>query len=203
MFTLSKTTRLKSSREQIRLKGVKNDILLLPNSKYRIILEVSSINFELKSEAEQDQIIDNYQNFLNSLPCSLQILFRTRAMDLDRYIGTIKSRLTTKNTAEKEQIKDYTRFVKRLISDSKILSRTFYIVLPFDGETDSEFEIISQQLMLLEDIVRKSLDQLGIKARRLSGLEVLDLFYSFYNPEQSKVQSITSQTLELINQAVI
>jgi hypothetical protein len=202
MFTLTKETKPKSSREQIRLKGVKNDILILPDNKYRIILETSSINFELKSEDEQDAIIDNYQNFLNALPCSIQILFRVRAMDLDGYLDTFNESIKTKDKIQNEQLKNYKQFVKRLVSDSKILSRSFYIILPLDTDT-TELEVVGQQLKLLEDIVRKGFDHIGIKTRKLSGLEILDLFYSFYNPEQSKTQSITSQTLDLINQAHI
>jgi hypothetical protein len=204
MFTLVKPSNPKSSREQIRLRGVKNDILYLPDNKYRIVLEVSSINFELKSEAEQDLIIDNYQNFLNSLPCSLQILFRIRSMDLDSYLGLFEEKIKTeKSAAQKLLLKNYSQFVKRLVSDSKILSRSFYIVLPIDSDEVIEGEILGQQFKLLEDIIRKGLDHLGMKTRKLTGLEILDLFYSFYNPEKSKSQSITSQTLSLINGAYL
>ena len=54
-----------SSRKQIQIKGVKDNILLLPNNEYRVVLETSSVNFELKSEAEQDVLIDSFENFLN------------------------------------------------------------------------------------------------------------------------------------------
>ena len=78
-----------SSRRQIQIKEVKDNILILPNSEYRVILETSSVNFELKSEAEQDVLIDGFQNFLNSLNCQLQILVRVREVDVDHYIKDI------------------------------------------------------------------------------------------------------------------
>jgi hypothetical protein len=58
---------------------------VLPNQEYRLILETSSINFELKSEEEQDVMIDSFQNFLNALPCEIQILVRVREIDIDKY----------------------------------------------------------------------------------------------------------------------
>ncbi len=204
MFTLVKPSSHLSSREQIGLKGVRNDILLLPNNKYRLVLEVSSVNFELKSEAEQDHIIENYQNFLNALPCSLQILFRTRAMDLDNYLASFEDRaLRAASKIQSENLSNYCKFVKTLVSDNKILSRSFYIVVPIDTDDSTDIESISNQLKLLEDIIKKGLERLGMQTRRLSGLEILDLFYSFYNPEKSKSQSITNQVLSLINGAYV
>ena len=78
-----------SSRRQIQIKEVKDDILILPNQQYRMILETSSVNFELKSEAEQDVLIDSFQNFLNSLNSQLQILVRVREVDIDHYLEDI------------------------------------------------------------------------------------------------------------------
>lgn len=76
MFTSLKSNKRASSRRQISIKGVKDGVLILPNNQFRIALEVSSLNFELKSEAEQDALIDTYESFLNSLPGPLQIIVR-------------------------------------------------------------------------------------------------------------------------------
>ena len=65
MFLFQKSGK-KSSRRQIKIKEVKDDVLVLPSNQYRTIIETSSINFELKSEEEQDVLIDSFQNFLNS-----------------------------------------------------------------------------------------------------------------------------------------
>src|SRR5258706_6526781 len=86
MSLLSESKNKVSSRKQIEIKEVKDDILVLPNNRYCLILETSSINFELKSEAEQDIIIDNFKTFLNSLPFALQILIRVREVDIDSYL---------------------------------------------------------------------------------------------------------------------
>ena len=86
MWLLSKSKQRTGSRRQIQIKEVKDGIILLSNNQYRAVLETSSINFELKSEAEQDVIIDSFQNFLNSLSFPVQILVRVREIDADQYV---------------------------------------------------------------------------------------------------------------------
>ncbi|MFO0971391.1 MAG: hypothetical protein U0520_03545 [Candidatus Saccharimonadales bacterium] len=63
MFALQKSKTKSNSRQQIAIKGVRDGILILPGNQYRAVLEVSSLNFELKSEEEQDAIIDTYEAF--------------------------------------------------------------------------------------------------------------------------------------------
>ena len=95
MLLLNKNKNKISSRRQIQIKEVKDGILILPNNEYSLIVETSSINFELKSEEEQDILIDSFQNFLNSLPCELQVLVRVREVDIDRYFEEIgKNKVT-------------------------------------------------------------------------------------------------------------
>ena len=128
-----------SSRRQIQIKEVKDDILILPNQEYRTILETSSVNFELKSEAEQDVLIDSFQNFLNSLNCQLQILVRVREVDIDHYLEDI-SKIKDKEAEKiyKNQIDNYCSFVKNLVSGNKILSRKFYVVIPYQNDKNNK-----------------------------------------------------------------
>lgn len=189
-----------SSRRQIRIKEVKDNILILPGNKYRSIIETSAINFELKSEDEQDAIIDNFQNFLNSLPCSLQILIRVREVDIDRYLEEF-SKKESKEEEEvyKTQIQDYCSFITDLISGSKILSRRFYIVIPYDvADNKNDFALVKEQLLMNQDIVIKGFEKLGMKTRILDSLEILELFYTFYNSDQIKSQPLKSETFKPI-----
>lgn len=187
-----------SSRRQIQIKEVKDNILILPNLEYRIILETSSVNFELKSEAEQDVLIDGFQNFLNSLNCQLQILVRVREVDVDHYIEDIlKLKENEKEKVYLNQLDDYCHFIRNLVVGNKILSRKFYIVIPYHGESkNKDFKLIKEQLKLLSDIVIKGIEKLGMKSRTLNSLEILDLFYSFYNPNQIKTQMLSKETLQ-------
>lgn len=71
---------------------MREGILILPHNEYRAILRVSSLNFELRSEEEQDAIIDTYESFLNSVGTNLQILVRTREIDMDKYLESLRER---------------------------------------------------------------------------------------------------------------
>lgn len=197
IFSKSKKS---SSRGQIQIKEVVDNILVLPGNEYRQILETSSVNFELKSEEEQDVIIDSFQNFLNSLPCEIQILVRVREVDIDRYvedIGKTKDKETI--PAYKKQIEGYCSFVKKLVSGNKILSRRFYIVIPYKHtERHQDLKLIKEHLNLEKDIIIKGLERMQMKARSITGLEILNLFYGFYNPESLKTQALTRETVEAL-----
>lgn len=197
IFSKSKKS---SSRGQIQIKEVVDNILVLPGNEYRQILETSSVNFELKSEEEQDVIIDSFQNFLNSLPCEIQILVRVREVDIDRYvedIGKTKDKETI--PAYKKQIEGYCSFVKKLVSGNKILSRRFYIVIPHKHtERHQDLKLIKEHLNLEKDIIIKGLERMQMKARSITGLEILNLFYGFYNPESLKTQALTRETVEAL-----
>jgi hypothetical protein len=200
MWLLNKSKSKTNSRKQIEIKEVRNGILILPNHEYRLVIKTSSINFELKSEEEQDVIIDSYQNFLNSLPCNLQILVRVREVDIDQYLEQMmRSKDLEKQTVYKNQITNYCQFIKNLVSGNKILSRHFYIVVPYRHEGKKrDFELVKEQLHITRDLIMKSLEKMGIKAKALDSLEVLDLFYSFYNPSQIKTQELKSETIEAL-----
>lgn len=202
MWVLNKSNSRISSRRQIQIKEVKDDILILPNHEYRLIIETSSINFELKSEEEQDVLIDSFQNFLNSLSVPLQILVRVREVDIDGYLGKIaKSKLIEKEKVYKDQIDNYSEFIKDLVLGSKILSRRFYVIVPYkNSEKNKDFKLIKQQMHLQRDIILRALEKLGMKARALDSLELLELFYEFYNPTQSKTQQLKGDTIQRLIQ---
>ena len=203
MSVLQKSKQKVSSRKQIAIRGVKDGILLLPGNQSRVVLETSSINFELKSEAEQDALIDVYQSFLNSLACPLQILVRIRELDLDKYLENFQHSLTDESEdVYKLEAANYTEFIKSLVTTNKILARRFYVVIGSIGK-ETDFELVKQQLALNTDIVTKGLARLGIHSRQLTSLELLDLFYSFYSPAQAKHQPLTEQMLELLDRSYL
>jgi hypothetical protein len=200
MWRLKKSLNKAGSREQIAIKEVRDSILVLPQNQYRMILQTSSVNFELKSEAEQDVLIDNFQTFLNSLPNSLQILIRIRELDVDDYIGSLEGlKLKEDQPVYQKEIDNYADFIKTLISGNKILSRQFYIILPFEADKNSkDFQLARVQLQLTADLVIKALEKLSMKATQLNSLEILKLFYNFYNQGQVKTQSLTSETIKTV-----
>ncbi|MBT4359222.1 MAG: TraC family protein [Candidatus Pacebacteria bacterium] len=200
MWLLNKSKSKTNSRKQIAIKEVRNGILVLPKNEYRLAIKTSSINFELKSEEEQDVIIDSYQNFLNSLPCNLQILVRVREVDIDQYLEQMmRSKDQEKEKVYQKQITNYCQFIKNLVSGNKILSRHFYIIVPYHHEgRGKDFDLVREQLHITRDLIMKGLDKLGIKSKSLDSLELLDLFYSFYNSSQIKSQELKGETIEAL-----
>mgnify|MGYP003393139496 CR=1 FL=1 len=200
MSFLKKQTNRKSSRRQIQIKEVRDGILILPNRQYRLLIETSSVNFELKSEAEQDVMLDSFQNFLNSLVSPIQILVRVREIDIDSYLTQLAlSKTTEKEKIYKTQIDNYCSFIKNLVSGNKILSRRFYIIIPYKGKNKTDdFTSVSEHINLQRSIVSRGLEKLGMKAKPLESLELLDLFYSFYNSGQVKTQELKGHTIEAL-----
>ncbi|MGB4768125.1 MAG: TraC family protein [Candidatus Saccharimonas sp.] len=204
MSVLRKSNRKSSARQQIDIKGVKDDILLLPGHKYRMVLAVSSVNFELKSEDEQDAIIETYESFLNSVGCPLQVLVRTREIDMDNYLNDLNERVGNETVPiYKQQLQNYDEFIRSLIATNKILTRHFYVVVPYDATGKDDFDFVREQLELRIDIVQKGLARLGMQSHTLRSLEILDLFYTFYNPAQAKLQPLTQQALELLHTSYV
>lgn len=204
MFALQKSKSKTSARQQIAIKGVRDGILILPNNEYRAILQVSSLNFELRSEEEQDAIIDIYESFLNSVGSSLQILVRTREIDMDKYLEDLGERLDDeKEEIYRTQLQNYDEFIRSLITTNKILTRHFYIIVPYKPTGKADFDLIREQLNLKLDIVAKGMTRLGMHSDQLTSLEALDLFYSFYSPAQAKIQPLTEQALQIIRTALV
>lgn len=190
-----------SGRSQIGIKEVRDGVLILPNNRYRSVLSTSSLNFELQSEEEQDVIVDAFQSFLNSLTIPIQILIRVRELDIDRYLEDLQtSRMDETEAIYKTQLANYSSFVRKLVAGNKILSRRFCLVIPHDSKTSTDFSLIREQLLLEQEILIKGLEKIGMTARPLSSLEILDLFYSFYRPEQAKTQPLAEALIRQTNE---
>lgn len=203
MLGLLKSKTKASARSQIAIKGVRDGILILPRNEYRSILAVTPLNFELRSEEEQDAIIDTYESFLNSVGTNLQILVRTRQIDMDKYLEDIARRHANETVpVYQKQLEFYDEFIRSLITDNTILTRHFYIIVPYKASSKADFDIVSEQLKIKLDIVTKGMARLGMQARPLRSLETLDLFYSFYSPAQAKLQPLTEHALQIIHTAL-
>lgn len=124
---------------------------------------------------------------------------KVRALDLDDYLEGFESKRKNE-TAKiyKQQIGSYIKYVKSLVKTNKILSRQFYIVIPYHTKNKETIEVAREQLANRLAIVEKGLGNVGIKTRLLNSLELLDLFYSSYNAADAKQQPLTQQTIDLL-----
>src|SRR3990167_8644253 len=76
-----------STQQLVSIGGIRDNVVLLKDGSIRTIVEVSAINFELRSEDEQIAIIQNFQKFINSIDFPLQICILSRRLYIDDYLN--------------------------------------------------------------------------------------------------------------------
>jgi len=212
----------KSAQEFVDVAEIKDDIVILKNGTLRAVLMVSSINFDLKSTNEQEAIIAAYQNFLNSLDFPLQIVVSSRRMDINPYLELLSEKEKQQpNELLRFQISEYKNFVKNLTDASNIMTKSFYIIVPFaftegkkEGfldriktalnpkqailERQMELENYKSQLWQRVDHVAAGLGGTGIKLMPLKTQELIELYYNSYNPSvMESAEKIEAEKLEL------
>lgn len=196
------------SQQFIPIKQIREGVMLMNDQSMKGILLVSSINFALKSEEEQSAIIFNFQNFLNSLDFSCQILVSSRKVNITGYIDKIKE-LESKQTNEllRIQTADYRNFIEELVGSGSIMNKSFYVVVPyyplleFTGATTSEKNKTPTQTVLTEEHFQKGKYQLwqrmeyislglrrcGLKSASMGSEEILELLWSLHHPKQAEL----------------
>ena len=174
----------------------------------RAIVEVSAINFELRSEDEQIAITQNFQRFVNSIDFPLHICLISRRLYIDNYLKlTNEASGQLDNELLRIQASEYMKFIKELSSLTNIMSKKFYIVIPFyifeaptktgifqsikstvspatsmRAMSEEKFQIYKNQLMQRAELVFGGLVGLGLRTRLLERDEVVQVFYNLYNP---------------------
>ena len=221
--TLTKNESLgKSPQEFVDIAQIKDNVVILKNGTLRAVLMVSSINFDLKSTQEQEAIIAAYQGFLNSLDFLILILVSTRKIDIDPYLEMLGEKEKTQaNELLRFQISEYRGFIKNLVGTANIMTKSFYLIVPFslteakkEGffsriqialnpkqamlERQMEFENYKNQLWQRVDHIMAGLARTGIRMEPLKTEELIELFYNAYNPRVSEsAEKIETEKLEL------
>lgn len=121
-----------STEKFIDIETIKDDCVILKGGALRAILMVSGVNFDLLSETEQEIILNAYQGLLNGLDFSLQVLIHSRKINLDNYLRSVKERENQeKNELLRLQIQEYHDFISDLVKSTNIMTKRFYIVVPY------------------------------------------------------------------------
>lgn len=120
------------SQDFIQVEQIKEGMMIMKDGSMKGILVVSSLNFALKSEDEQSAILYNFQNFLNSLDFSCQILVASRKVNITGYIEKMKD-LESKQPNEllRMQTADYRKFIEELVAGGSIMTKNFYVIVPY------------------------------------------------------------------------
>ena len=133
-----------STQQYLDIAEIKENTVIMRDGTLRAVLLISSINFALKSEDEQNAIISAYVSFLNNIDFPLQIVIRSRELNIDGYIETLKQKAKEQtNELLKIQTSEYLQYISELVSISKIMNKRFYIVIPYNPMSDKQKSFFS------------------------------------------------------------
>src|SRR3989344_2675274 len=106
-----------STENLVPISDIREGVVILKNGSIRLVLEISAINFELRSADEQTAILQGFQRFLNSVDFPIQIVVSSRELNISNYIKTVDQIAeTTENELLRIQTTEYSRFIKELSS---------------------------------------------------------------------------------------
>ncbi len=173
----------------------------MKDGSMRAILLVSSTNFALKSSDEQQSIIMQFQNFLNSLNFSIQIVVQSRRLDIRPYIALLQNRLKEQTSdLMKVQMREYIKFITSFTDENNIMKKSFFVVIPYSpapikkggisgvfgkssGTTDkATFEEERTQLDQRMSVVEQGIVRCGLRAIQLGTAEIVEMYYKLFNP---------------------
>jgi len=198
------------SQQFVAIKEIKDGVVYLKNGGLRRVLMVNGINFDLKSETEQEIILNSFQNFLNGLDFPIQFFIHSRKINIDEYAEKIlEKKKEETNELLRIQIDDYVSFVRSFVADNDIIDKSFFVVVPYEisaaaqvakkgvfdflpfGKSSAEKTKTAdlnsqndlQQLNERVDQVIKGLNTIGLRAISLEDEPLIELFYNLYNPQ--------------------
>lgn len=199
-----------TTQQFIPIEEIKDDLIFLKDGSVSIVITTSAVNFELLFETEQISIIQSFAGFINSLSFPIQIVIRSRRLDVSSYLTNLdRAALGQRNPLLKNMIGSYRRFAESIIKENNVLDKQFYVCI---NVTSTELWTLSKNiknkskraLTILSprrDHVLKQLARLGLKARQLDTPELIKLFYDVYNAESAE-SVLQNQNSVTANQAM-
>jgi hypothetical protein len=204
------------TQRYLDIAEIREDTVLLKDGTLRAVLLVSSINFALKSEDEQQAIIQGYMGFLNSLEHPLQVCIQSRRMNIDAYMNKLKEQETSiANELLRAQIRDYMSFVRELVDLGEIMQKRFFVVVPYDGGEEGgktggflsrlrdsfspalivslnakQFAKRREVLMKRVTNIASGLESMGLQVALLDTQGLIELYYDAYNPGANETEPL-------------
>ena len=200
-----------ATQEFVPIKEVRDGVILLKDGGMRSILLCSSLNFALKSEDERQAILLQFQDFLNSLDFSIEIVIQSRKLDIRPYIALLEGQEKAQtNNLMKIQVREYIEFIKSFTENTNIMTKNFFIVVPYSpailttsqssitsrlgfgtkseraAATEASFDENRSQLEERLSVVEQGLIRTGIRVAHLGTEEVIELFYKAFNPGETE-----------------
>lgn len=189
--------KLNSTQKFIEVIDIYEEIVILSGGNAAILIEVQATNFDLLSKEEQDAKIYSYASLLNSLSFPIQIVIRSKRLDISSYLNLLEQE-AQKSTKQSfaDRIRAYKSFVAELIKINSVLDKKFYIVIPFyslesgilgakqvlDKNTINEFSKTAKSALLSKaETMHSQLTRIGLKAKTLSKEELIKVYYDIFN----------------------
>lgn len=198
-----------STQDFLQIEQIREGVIILKNKALRGILMTSSLNFALKSDEEQKAIIYQFQDFLNLLDFSCQILVQSRRLNMTGYIDMLKGlERKQKDELMKLQTTEYRKFIEDMLAQGIIMTKKFFVVVPFTvweakqqepkgflpfgkpkvpGLTEQNFQRYKSQLWQRMEMVAAGLRRCGLQTVPLRTSEIIELLWSLYHPRQAEV----------------
>jgi len=198
-----------STQANLSIAEIKEGVVVLKDGTMRAVLITSSINFALKSEDEQTAMISSYISFLNSLDFPVQILVQSRKLQIQPYLKKlINIEKEQKNELLRVQTADYRSFIEELVDIGKIMTKKYYVVVPYNPLSDDRKSFWSRFKEVLKPAISLRLKQekfqkrkgdldtrvrqvdnglrgMGLQTARLDTQSLIELYYNSYNPDIS------------------
>ena len=201
-----------STQASLLISELRDNVVIMKDGSFRAVVACKSINFDLMSDVEREAVEYSYQNFLNSLKFTTQILVRSQRVDIGPYIEKLSEiRRNNDNMLLGVLMDDYINFIDVLSQEANIMDKAFFIVIPYYTSPDAEkvlqqtknfFKSFSKskapevtridratydkalsELVNRVDSVIAGLFQIGIHSVRLNTRELAELYYNFNNPD--------------------
>jgi len=192
-----------STQQFTEIEDIAQNIVMFSDGSCALILSVAAVNFSLLSEKEQEVIIYSYANLLNSLSFPIQILVRSKHKDISAYLHLLEEKeKEQKNPKLAKSIHGYRAFIERTVKEKEVLDKKFYIIIPFSslelgvsskvllgnktrGLPYQKSYVFERALIALSpkrDHLIRLLSRIGLKAQQLANDQIIQLFFSLYNP---------------------
>ena len=213
---VTQTNSLQSTTQKyLEIFDITNDLLMLQDGSCSLVLKTSAINFDLFSEEEQDATIYAYAALLNSLSFPIEIVVRSQKKDVSAYLDLLKNQEVHAYTPmQKNQIRDYRLFVEQLVQERNVLDKKFYVVLTASAiemglvsatptiplpsakkeTTFDKYAVLDKAITILQpraDHLMHQFARIGLSCEPIKTQDLIQLFYTIYNPGTSKGQKIT------------
>ncbi|MBN1374389.1 hypothetical protein JW962_03610 [Candidatus Dojkabacteria bacterium] len=193
-----------STQDHLDIVEVIDDMLLLRGNKVAVVIQTTAVNFDLLSDEEQDSRIMAFASLLNSVTYPLQIVVRTKKVDISNYLTYLRNYLTQPmSEGRRTQMQIYLNFIQNLIVKNEILDKQFYVVVSYSTvqlgnvnplkllkrdkqpaptiANDLLIEQAKANLYPKRDHIIRQLINMGVKGYQLTGDQLKDVFYNIYN----------------------